>query len=188
MFCSYAVQTSPEAEVLVLSSLNLPGLPCYPIKNYGSNIILSSGHGFGLCAESRTVVLYSECHEQVLSLFLYLWCYLHAITGTVSEQPALFKLHLSLGDFLCLSDSRCFARVYFWVFHDLASLCMCVFIPVMNSALIRVSQLPFSPNPLPPHSRKKSSSFKSVTNSVNTSSSPCIKTILFHFCTECSPP
>lgn len=32
---------------------------------------------------------------------------------------------------------------------------MCVFTPMTNSALIRVSQLPGSPNPLPPHSRKK---------------------------------
>lgn len=118
MFCSHAVQTSPEAAVLVLSWLNLPSLPCHLIKNYGSNIVLSSGHGFGLCAESRTVVLYSECHGQVLSLFLYLQCFLHAIVATVSEQPALCKLQLSLDDFLCLSDSRCFARVYFWVFHE----------------------------------------------------------------------
>lgn len=117
MFCSHGVQTSPEAAVLVLSSLNLPGFPCHLIMNYSSNIVLSSGHGFGLCAESRAVVLYSECHEQVLSLSL-LMVYLHAIMATVSEQPALCKLQLSLCDFLCLSDSRCFAGVYFWVFHD----------------------------------------------------------------------
>lgn len=42
---------------------------------------------------------------------------LPAIMATVPEQPALCKLQLSLGDFLCLSDSRCFARDYFWVFH-----------------------------------------------------------------------
>lgn len=47
-----------------------------------------------------------------------LMVYLHAIMATVSEQPALCKLQLSLGDFLCLSNSRCFARVYFWVFPD----------------------------------------------------------------------
>lgn len=117
MFCSHGVQTSPEAAVLVLSSLNLPGLPCHLIMNYSSKIVLSSGHGFGLCAESRTVVLYSECHGQVLSLFLYFWCIF--ISSILSEQPALCKLQLSLGDFLCFSDSRCFARVYFWVFHDL---------------------------------------------------------------------
>lgn len=43
---------------------------------------------------------------------------LYTIMATVLEQPVLRKLQLSLGDFLCLADSRCFASVYFWVFHE----------------------------------------------------------------------
>lgn len=43
---------------------------------------------------------------------------LYAIVATVSEQPALCQLQSSLNDFLCLADSRCFAGVYFWIFHE----------------------------------------------------------------------
>ena len=154
MFCSHAVQTSPEVAVLVSPLLNLPGLACHLIKNYGSRIVLNSGHGFGLCAESHTVVLDSELHRRVLSWFLYLQCFLYAIVATVSEQPALCKLQSSLGDFLCLADSRCFARVYFWVSHEPISdfpVCVCLNTNEELFSYEGPGQLPSSPTPfLPP--------------------------------------
>lgn len=67
MFCVHTVQISPEVAALVLPSLNLPGLACHLVNNYGSHIVVESEHGFGSCAESHTVVLALELHGQVLS-------------------------------------------------------------------------------------------------------------------------
>lgn len=115
-----------------------------------------------------------------------LMVYLHAIMATLSEQPALCKLQLSLGDFLCLSDSRCLARVYFWVFHDpLSGFPVHMFLHASDE-LCSYQGLSTTMLLQPPSSplHKKNihlPSLRSATNSFNTFHSPCKKNDLVPF-------